>query len=132
MADSVTAGLTFLYSTLQADSFFMADVTGIWTGVAPQGTQPDYCILQPQSPTDVLTATAKRIMSRNLYQVKIVGPVSHYSNISAAYARADALLALVRSTNGILACFRESQLYVPEDFGGVPWVALGGLYRIEL
>lgn len=130
--DSVTAGLSFLYSTLSADSFFTGFVTGIWTAVAPQGSQPDYCILQPQSPVDVLTATAKRIMSRNLYQVKVVGPVSHYSNISAAYARADALLGLVRSQNGILCCFRESGLYTPEDVDGVPWVALGGLYRIEL
>src|SRR6185312_5714065 len=104
--DSVTAGLSFLYSTLSGDQFFPSYVSGIWTGVAPQGTNPDYCILQPQSPVDVLTATAIRIMSRNLYQVKIVGPVAHFQNISTAYARADALLGLVRSTNGILCCFR--------------------------
>jgi hypothetical protein len=130
--DSITAGLSFLYSTLNADNTFMGYVTNIYTAVAPQGVQPDYCILQPQSPMDVLTATGVRIMSRNLYQVKIAGPVAHYANISAAYARADALLALVRSQNGILCCFRESGLYVPDIVDGVPWVHLGGLYRVEL
>lgn len=132
MTDSVSGGLSFLYSTLNSDSTFMGYVTGIWADVAPQGTQPDYCILGVQSPRDVLTGTAVRVMSRNLYQVKIVGPASDYSNISTAYARADTLLALVRNTNGIIACFRENGLYIPETVDGVPWVALGGLYRIEL
>lgn len=136
MADSVTGGLTFLWDVLANDPAFMGYVTGVFTGVAPEGTKPDYCILQPQSPTDVNTATAVRIFSRNLYQVKIAGPVAHYSNISAAYARADQLLQPngqpLRNTNGIIACFRQNGLYVPEVVGGIPYVNLGGLYRIEL
>lgn len=132
MADSVTAGLTFLYTTLSGDSIFTGYVNGIWTGVAPEGVSPDFCILQPQSMPDVLTATATRIMSRNLYQVKIVGPVSDYANISRAYDRADQLLALVRNSGGIIACFRESSIYLPEVVDGVPWVNLGGMYRVEI
>jgi hypothetical protein len=132
MADAITTGYSFLYSTLNGDSQFKSYVTGIFDDIAPQGTQPDYCIITNQSGTDVLTATANRIMSSLLFQVKLVGPQADYANLSAAYARADSLLALVRNTNGILACYREGPLAVAEVVNGVSWVALGGLYRIYL
>jgi hypothetical protein len=132
MSDPVTGGFQFLYQTLTGDATFMTYVTGVWADVAPALTNPDYCILALQSPTDVLTANAVRVMSSNLYQVKLVGPTADYANLSAAYARAQTLLDLVRSQSGILACYRENGFYLPELVDGVPWVALGGLYRVEL
>ena len=40
MANAVTAGLTFLYNTLTADSTFMSYVSGVYTGIAPEGSLP--------------------------------------------------------------------------------------------
>jgi hypothetical protein len=133
-ADATTTAFTFLYGTLHGDSQFMSYVTGVYADIAPQGTLPDYCIISQQSGMDVLSATAKRIYSNLLFAVKLVGPASDYSNLSAAYQRADALLALVRNTSGILACYREQMYALPEPelVNGVPWTNLIGIYRIEV
>lgn len=135
--DPITTGLTFLFSTLHGDATFLGLVTGVYQGIAPQGTTPPYCVMGVQSPgLDTLTANAQRVLSKPLFSVKIVGPVSMMEALSAAYARADTLLALVRNdpATGVLACYRESPLYLPEPelVNGKQWVNLGGFYRMEM
>lgn len=138
-ADTITTGLTFLFNTLHGDATLMGYLTGVFQDIAPETTSgpqaPDYCIIGVSSPgLDTLTANAKRILTRTLYLVKIVGPTADMANISAAYQRADALLALVRNPTGLQACYREAPFYLPEPklINGEPWVNLGGLYRIEM
>jgi len=137
MADTITTALTLLYGTLHGDATLMALVSGVFQDIAPVGTSPDYCVISVQSPgADTLTATAIRILANPLLLVKVVGPAADMANLSAAYARADALLQPggqpLRNAGGTLACYRESPFYLPEPqlINGEPWVNLGGLYRI--
>lgn len=140
--DPITSGLTLLGNVLGGDATFLALVTGIFQDIAPETSAgvapaPDYCVISVQSPgEDTLTATAIRILSRPTFLVKIVGPTSDMANLHAAYARADALLALIRNdaTTGILACYRTSAfgLAEPELVNGKPWYNLGGLYKMEM
>jgi hypothetical protein len=132
-SNAVTAGFTFLYNTLTADSTFMSYVSGVYTGIAPEGSLPDYAIVIHQAGPKTLAATGQLIMTRTLFQVKITGPEADYDgNITSAYDRMVTLLGLVRSTSGILACYLEQDLYINEVVDGVPWINLGGLFRVEI
>jgi len=114
MSDTITTGLTFLYSTLHGDSTLLGYITGVFQDIAPDKTLPDYCVIGVQSPgLDTLTATAVRIMTRPLFRVAMMGPAADMTNLSTAYQRADSLLRLVRTGSGILACYREGPLYLP-------------------
>jgi hypothetical protein len=135
--DPVSSGLTLLTTILTGDSTFMGYITGVFQDIAPIDTPADYCLIGVQSPgLDTLTATGVRVLSRPLFRVKIVGPAADMATLSAAYQRADTLLALVRNdaATGILACYREAPLYLPEPqlINGEAWVNLGGLYRMEM
>lgn len=132
MSNAITAGLTFLYGTLSADATFMGLVSGVFPGLAPANTQPDFCTITPMSSTAVDTAFGVKIMANQLYQVRVSGPEADYSNISAAYDRMLTDLQLVRSTSGILACWLQQDIYLQETVAGVPWVNLGGVFRIQL
>lgn len=134
-ADAITASLTLVYRVLSADATLMGYITGVFQDIAPTGTQAPYCVIGVQAPgLDVLTATAVRILSKPLLSVRIVGPTADMETISAAYQRADALLALIRqdAATGV-TLYREQGLYRPEPqlINGEPWVNLGGLYRAE-
>lgn len=140
-ADPITTGLTLLSNVLSGDSTFMALVTGVFQDIAPEtsaGAQPpDYCIIGLSSPgADTLGAGATRILSRPTFLVKIVGPTSDMANLHAAYARADALLSLIRNdaATGVLACYRVAPFGIAEPtlVNGKPWYDLGGLYRMEM
>lgn len=132
----VQTSLGFLYSTLEADGTFMGYVNGVYTAMAPEGTTPDYCVLQPMSSTAIMTAFGKKIMTNGLYSVKIVGPQDHYANIFNAYNQLVTDIALVRPSSGsygsILACYQESDIYIQEVVAGVQWLNLGGMFRIEV
>jgi hypothetical protein len=130
MTNSVAEGLTFLYSTLTGDTTFMSYVTGVYRGIAPEGSTADYAIMIPQSATKVLTAQGVKVMTSSLYQVKLVGPEADMSNLSTAFDRAVTLLGLVRNDN-VLACYLQQDLYLQEVVNGIQWANLGGLFRIE-
>jgi hypothetical protein len=131
--NAVANSLAFLNSTLTGDATFMGYLTGgVWTGVAPVGTSPDWCVLQMQASPKVKTATGVTIMTRGLYQVKVVGPKADYANLYTAYDRIVTLLGLVRSTGGILACYQTDDIYLENTVSGKPWIQLGGLFRVEI
>jgi hypothetical protein len=133
MTNAVTAGLTFLYNTLTADSTFMSYVSGVYTGIAPEGSFADYAIIIPQAMPKTLNAYGVKVMTRALFQVKVAGPEADYDgNISSAYDRMITLIGLVRSVSGILACYLEQDLYINEVVEGQPWNNLGGLFRVEI
>ena len=142
MANDAGNGFTFLFSLLSADSTLMALIKGIFRDVADQGTLPDWVVIGHQAGQDVMSATANRIMSPNLYRLFAVGPESDYANLLAIANRIDTLLhpsgnPLRNTTAGgvaILACYREQPLAisetVPGSAQGPAWLNLGGLYRI--
>ena len=142
MANDAGNGFTFLNSFLRADATLTGLVTGIFRNVADQGTLPDWLVIGHQSGNDVMSATANRIMSPNLYRIFAIGPESDYSNLKAIADRIDTLLhpggnPLRNTTSGgvsILACYREQPLAiaetVPGSAQGPAWLNLGGLYRI--
>lgn len=135
-SDPVGVGYTLIYQVLSADATFMSYVTSIWRRLAPAGTSPNYALLVNQGNGDVNAATASRIMTGTVFQVKVVGPASDEDNLRAAYARADALLQpsglALRNTNGTLSCYRQQPLEMSDTVNGVPWLHVGGLYRIEV
>ena len=134
--DPVSAGYNLLYTTLHGDATLMALITGVYQDMAPTQSLPDWCLIAAQSATDTNTATAARILTRCLFQVKVVGPVTDAANIRNAYARVDALLQpsglALRKTSGTLACFREQQFSIGELVAGALWLNLGGTYRVEV
>ena len=135
-ADPVGTGFALLYGALHGDATFLSYVTGVYQVMAPPQSTPDYCLLIAQSATDTNTATATRVLTRLLYQVKVVGPAQDEANLRTAYARADALLQpsgqALRNTSGTLACFREQTFSVGELVNGALWLNIGGLYRVEV
>ena len=134
--DVVNTAYSLLDSTLTGDSTLMALVTGVFQMMAPPGTTPDWVILNAQSSADTNSAFGVRILSRLMYQVKVVGPAADNVNIRAAYARIDALLQPsgqpIRNQGGTLACFREGTIQYGEVVNGVLWLHYGGTYRIEV
>ena len=138
MADTITTALSFVFSTLNNDATLKGYVVGVYQDIAPQGSLPDYCVIGVQSPgADTLTANAYRILAQPLVRVVVSGPQADMSNLSAAYARVDTLLhpggqPLRNPVAGVLACYRESALYLPEPelINSEAWVNLGGLYRL--
>lgn len=140
MASSDPTGdaLALLTSVLGGDATFTAALPGgIHQILAPPGTSGDFCLLAPQSATDVNAATAARIMTTLVVQVKVVGPAADEANLRTAYKRADALLQpngrALANTDGTLACYREQAFTLGEtDNNGVLWLHIGGLYRIEV
>lgn len=136
MANAIQTSLGFLESTLSGDATFAGYLNGIFTAVAPQGTLPDWCILQPQSSQRVLNAYGVLVLTQGIYQVKVVGPEDDYANLYNAYNRMQTLIGLVRPSSGsygsILACYQEQDLYVQELVAGVQYINLGGLFRVEV
>lgn len=146
MANDAGNGFTFLYSLLSADAtltaLLNAGAVSVVRDVAPQGSLPDWLVIGHQAGQDVMSATANRIMSPNLYRIFAVGPESDYANLKAISDRVDALLhpsgnPLRFTTSGgvsILACYREQPLAISETVQGsaqgAAWLNLGGLYRI--
>jgi len=130
------AGIEFLYNTLTGDSTLMALVTGIYRGMAADGTVPPYVILSLQAGTDTLTANAVRLLTQPLYQVSAMGPASMSTQLAQAAARIDDLL---KRTQGSVAgcridfCYREQPLLLdlPPTLG-VMWSKIGGLYRMGI
>lgn len=142
MANEAGNGFAFLYATLNSDATLTALLTGIFRDVAPPATAPDWLVIGHQSGADVLSGTANRIMSGNLYRLFAVGPETDYTNLKAIADRVDTLLMPagnpLRSTSAggvsILACYREQPLAisetVPGSGSGAAWLNLGGLYRV--
>lgn len=134
---SVNAAYTYVYGVLSADSTLTTYVPGgIYRDLAPAGATPPYIIMSRQSGVDVVSGTADRIFSDDLYQIKVVGPQALYTaQIEPGYDRVDTLLQKTSNyqTGGkILACYREQPFHVTELVNGLAWDNLGGLYRIEI
>lgn len=136
-SDPVGDGFALLTSVLSGDATFMSYITGMYEVMAPTGATPDYALLIHQSATDVNAATAARIMTTTLFQVKLVGPAADEADLRTAYRRADALLQpngrALANTGGTLACYREQTFSIGElNNNGELWLNVGGLYRIEV
>ena len=139
--EPVNLGYALLYSTLHNDATFAAAVSGIFQSVALAGTTGIFCILNLQSSTDTNSAFGARILTRELFQVKICGQLDSggavATSIRSAYARADALLQPnglpLRNQSNTLCCFREQALsYTELRADGTLWLHYGGLYRVEV
>lgn len=145
MAAESTLAFTWLFQTLSQDSTLSTLVTDCYRGVAPQGTIPPWVSFDFQSGSDTNSATGARLFTRDLYQVRVIGPESQFAAMQAAADRIDALLHGARNipiltatgqAGTLLACVRESQLTLPQDLPGssygAAWRLLGGLYRCTI
>lgn len=127
----------WISSLLSADATLLAAAPGgVHRDLAPPGTPSPYVIASIQSGNNKMTATAVRLWTDVLAQVKAVGPASSYAAIVAASARIDVLLnssGIATVTGGyILSSYQESPLAVSEIVAGEQWNNDGGLYRIAI
>ena len=147
MASEATIAFTFLVSTLGGDGTLAGYLPGgIWRDIAPPGTAlSPWLVFGSQSSNDVLNATGIRLLTNDLYQVRVVGPQSQDATIENAAARVDALLmpggqplrnVAVAGGGVIQACFRVQQIAIPEvvagSAGDTLWRNRGGVYRIQI
>jgi|SRR5690242_7007428 hypothetical protein len=138
IADPISPAFALINSTLRADATFMAQVQGVYQGMAPDVayTKP-FCVMSYQSGQDTNTATgAYRILSRLIMQVQIVGLGSDGAAVRAAFARMDGVLMPIGRAllehGGTLALYRTSTISYEESVSGAIWTHLGGLYRVEV
>ena len=134
----VVAGLEFLYNTLSADTTLAGYAPGgVWRSLAPPDTPTPFVVIAYQSGTDTTTMNEYRILARNLYQVKAVGPASQTAQLANAAGRIDDLIGKppVSGTVAgayISASYRQSGLFLDQDVNGEVWSDIGGLYRLEI
>jgi hypothetical protein len=136
---AVAAGLQWLDATLTGDATYMSYLPGgVHQGYAPVTSPPipfPLGIINPQSLMDKNSATALRIYSPDLFQVKAVGKQETFQTLVNAANRAFVLLDKVNATvsNGIiLASYREQEVYYIETIAGIKYIHLGGLYRLQI
>lgn len=128
----------FLKATLDSDTALVSSAPGLaWRSIADDGTAPPFTIFNWQGGKgDSITANGRRIFTRVLYKVEVVGPVSSYAAIIAGAQRLDALLALVRNastTNANLYSIHRTQALAREEMvNGERWSHLGGLFEIAV
>src|SRR5262245_5076262 len=126
----------FLYAKLHGDATLLGYAPGdVWPDLAPPGTTTPFVVITLQSETDTLTATAFRILSRPLFQIKAVGPATQRAAIRNAANRIDALLARTSgvTTNAVIeACYRDGVFNIPEIVDGKLWTSIGGFHRLEI
>ena len=139
----IALGFAWLTSTLTANATLMSQaVGGVWRAYAPPGTVPPWIILAHQSGTDVIQMNAFRLMSRQLFQVKVVGPASGMATLAQAAEQFDTLIgsppafgSVVIGGNMVgyvLSSYRQSPLEVDELVNGELWTNLGGLYELQI
>ncbi len=137
----IAAGYEFLVSTLSADSTLTDPNTGlapggVWRGMAPVNTPAPFVVVSFLSGADTLSGNAYRLLSRLLYQVKVVAPNTMTAQIAEAAALVDDLLKRTAGslTGGYIdACYRESPFALDDPpVAGVIFTAIGGNYRLEI
>ncbi len=126
--------LEWIYTLLHGDSTLQGLAPGgVWHGLAPVGTVAPWVIAQHQAGTDVMVNSAYRVLVRDQFLVKIVGPTSGYANLVAAADRVDTLLHNSKGTvtdATILEVVRIAPLAIDELVDGVLYSNLGGEYRV--
>lgn len=130
-----TVTATWLYTTLSGDATLASLVsTRIYDTVAPQGATLPYIIFHHQGGHDVRGATeATRIMSSDLYLVKMIAQSNSFTPVDTGEARIDALLHRKFGTAAggtVVASYREQQHLSKYMIDGVMFVEKGGIYRI--
>jgi hypothetical protein len=124
----------WLYGKLNGDTTLMAQVTGVYNSIATQDAPMPYALFSFQGAGDVRGVGPTRIMTRALYQVKVVGAGASYAPLKAAVDRIDTLLqgASGSVTDGkVFSCVREQPIaFIETAIGGAQFRHAGGLYRI--
>ena len=133
---ALAAGFQWLDSVLVPDATLLSYLPGgIHQGMAPLGTALPFGLFSPQSLMDINSATALRIYSNDLFNVKAVGLTSSGVALVNATDRIYTLLNRINATVSrgiILACYREQEYYYTELVNGVQWSHIGGLYRLQI
>lgn len=132
--NEVASDLQWLTAILSADSALLSAAPGgIRRGLAPVKTPTPYILLSHQGGSDVLSGTALRLMTSELFQVVAIGPTSQFPALVTCANRLDTLLGRTSQSAGgitILACYREQEIALDELVNGISWSRLGGIHRI--
>lgn len=125
----------WLYETLSGDVTLMALVEGVYDAVIPQEADLPAIQFQLQSATDTIGVGTARVLSSDVYLVRVVGRTGSYAALQTAADRMDTLLhgvCGVSVDNGtMLCCYREGQFKLAEVSDGLQYRHLGGFYRIQ-
>ena len=83
----------WLYSVLHGDTTLMTYVSGVYRGLAPATAAVPFVVMVHQSGADTINAFGVRLMTRFLFQIKVVGPANLFSTeLMPAAERLDVLL----------------------------------------
>ena len=140
MPDAGVAELTrvdwWIYDTLYADAQIQLAVgERIYVDQASQFATEPMIVFQMLGASDK-ALTSRRRLSTALYLVRAIRKGSTYSALETLADRIEAVLqvpdtgTIVREVN-ITSCNREQGFKRMDDQNGVPYVHLGGIYRVR-
>lgn len=125
---------TWLYATLSGDSALTALVgTRIGSELSSAQWAGPYVTWDAQSTRPIRSISGEILDTDSLFSVEAVTQSGSFASAAAIASRVRALLdgRNVTVTGGSIACFRERELRTAESVEGVPYRALGDVYRIR-
>lgn len=132
----VVIALRFLRMMLMKDEVVSITPGGSWPGSVPKDKPVPYVIYGSMSAPDTLTANGVRLITRPLYQVRASGPASSIDAVALVASVIDDVLKDTKNTSvdgGLVAAsYREAALQIDQPVNGVPWISIGGLYRLVI
>lgn len=132
----VVIALRFLRMILMSDEVVSITPGGSWPGSVPKDRPAPYAIYGWMSGFDTLTANGVRLLTQPLYQVRASGPASSVDDVALVASVIDDVLKRTTNTSvdgGLVAAsYRESPLQIDQPVDGIPWVSIGGLYRLVI
>ena len=124
---------TAIYSVLNVAAVTNEATGGVFNSIAPEGTEPPYVVFAAMSKVDDYFAYTGRGGSA-IYMVKAIDRSPWPKGAGDIDTQIDSVMqdaSLSISGHTLLACRRESDIYLIDDQAGVTYQHVGGLYRIN-
>lgn len=132
----IVAAEKWLYDTLAADSTLVGLVSGIYSGMAPEGVAFPLALFAQHRPLPDLTAVgATRIWASIHYVVRGVAETASYGgDLETIADRIDAVLHAGSGSTAqgtVYECVRVMPFALPEQANGRQFRHLGGIYQVR-
>ena len=123
---------TAIFSALNVASITNEATSGVFNGIAPQGTEPPFVVFSAISKIDDYFAYTER-GGEAMYMVKAITRSPWPKESGDIDTQIDSVMqnsSLSISGYRLIECRRESDIYLVEDLEGITYQHVGGLYRI--
>ncbi len=121
-----------IYAVLNVSSVTNEASGGVFNVMAPQGTDHPYVIFQAVSKVDDYWSYANR-GGESTYMIKAIDRSPWPKSASDIDTQIDTVMqdaSLSITGHSLIYCRRESDIYLVEDFNGVIYHHVGGMYQI--